>query len=65
MVPLQILLLGEPIKLAIQTSLGVVVLTGISATFGHAVSNNILFVEGIILGTGGLVGEQISKLPRW
>jgi uncharacterized membrane protein YfcA len=69
MVPLQILLLGEPIKLAIQTSLGVVVLTGISAAFGHAVSGNILFMEGIILGTGGLVGAQIStrflpKLPE-
>lgn len=66
MVPLQILLLGEPIKLAIQTSLGVIVITAISATIGHAVSGNILFIEGVILGTGGLVGAQISTrfLPK-
>jgi uncharacterized protein len=66
MVPLQILLLGEPIKLAIQTSLGVIVLTAISATIGHTVSGNILFVEGIILGTGGLLGAQFSTrfLPK-
>ncbi|MDP8932781.1 MAG: sulfite exporter TauE/SafE family protein, partial [Cyanobacteriota bacterium] len=36
MVPLQILLLGESIKTAIQTSLGVIVITAISATAGHA-----------------------------
>ncbi len=34
MVPLQILLLGESIKTAIQTSLGVIVITAISATAG-------------------------------
>lgn len=66
MVPLQILLLAEPIKLAIQTSLGVIVITAISATIGHAISGNILFLEGLILGFGGLLGAQISTrfLPR-
>lgn len=66
MVPLQILLLGEPIKLAIQTSLGVIVITAISATIGHTVSGNILFVQGMTLGIGGLVGAQISTrfLPK-
>ncbi|MFQ4144390.1 sulfite exporter TauE/SafE family protein [Chlorogloeopsis sp. ULAP02] len=66
MVPLQILLLAEPIKVAIQTSLGVIVITAISATIGHAVSQNILFLEGLILGLGGLVGAQISTrfLPK-
>ncbi len=66
MVPLQILLLGEPIKLAIQTSLGVIVMTAISASVGHALSGNILFLQGIILGIGGLVGAQISTrfLPK-
>ncbi|MEC4814107.1 MAG: sulfite exporter TauE/SafE family protein [Scytonema sp. PMC 1069.18] len=69
MVPLQMLLLGEAIKVAIQTSLGVVVITGISAAIGHAVSGNILFIEGLILGLGGLVGVQLStrflpKLPN-
>ena len=32
---LQILWLGEPIKAAIQTSLGVIILTAISACIGH------------------------------
>ena len=66
MVPLQILLLGETIKTAIQTSLGVIVITAISATAGHAARGNVLWVVGLILGTGGLLGAQISTrfLPR-
>lgn len=66
MVPLQILLLGEPIKVAIQTSLGVIIITAISAAIGHSLSGNVLFVEGIILGCGGLLGAQISTryLPK-
>jgi uncharacterized protein len=66
MVPLQILLLGEAIKVAIQTSLGVIIITAISATIGHATKGNILWMEGIILGLGGLVGAQISTrfLPK-
>lgn len=66
MVPLQILLLKEKIKTAIQTSLGVIVTTAISACVGHALQGNVLFVEGIILGVGGLLGTQISTrtLPR-
>lgn len=66
MVPLQMLLLGEPIKVAIQTSLGVIVITAISACLGHALAGNVLFLVGIILGIGGLVGAQISTryLPK-
>lgn len=66
MVPLQILLLGEAIKVAIQTSLGVIMITAISATIGHAARGNILWVEGLILGVGGLIGAQISTrfLPK-
>ncbi len=69
MVPLQILWLGEPIKAAIQTSLGVIVLTAISACIGHAMQGNVLFIEGLLLGTGGLIGAQVStrflpKLPN-
>lgn len=66
MVPLQILLLGEPIKFAIQTSLGVIIITAISASLGHAVQGNVLWIQGIILGLGGLLGAQISTrfLPR-
>ncbi len=66
LVPLQMLLLGEKIKSAIQTSLGVIVITSISACIGHASRGNILWLPGIILGTGGLIGAQISTrfLPR-
>lgn len=66
MVPLQILLLGEGIKTAVQTSLGVIVLTAIAASLGHALNGSVLFDAGLILGLGGLVGVQISTrfLPK-
>ena len=69
MVPLQMLLLGEKIKVAIQTSLGVIVITAIAATMGHALKGNVFFGVGLILGMGGLIGAQIStrylpKLPE-
>jgi uncharacterized membrane protein YfcA len=66
MVPLQMLLLGESIKIAIQTSLGVIVITAIAATAGHAIHHNVLWTVGLILGLGGLVGAQISTrfLPK-
>ncbi|MCL1475607.1 sulfite exporter TauE/SafE family protein [Argonema antarcticum] len=66
MVPLQILLLGETIKTAIQTSLGVIIITAISACAGHALRGNVLLYEGLILGFGGFLGAQISTrfLPK-
>jgi uncharacterized protein len=66
MVPLQLLLLREPIKRAIQTSLGVIVLTALSATLGHALQGNVQWLPGLILGGGGLLGAQLSTrlLPR-
>ncbi len=66
MVPLQILLLNTKIKAAIQTSLGVIVITAISATTGHAFRGNVLWITGLILGMGGLLGAQVSTrfLPK-
>lgn len=66
LVPMQILLLQEKIKAAIQISLGVIVITSISACVQHYIQGNILFIEGLILGLGGLVGAQISTrfLPK-
>lgn len=66
MVPLQILLLNTSIKTAIQTSLGVIVITAISATTGHAFRGNVLWIPGLILGMGGLLGAQVSTrfLPK-
>jgi uncharacterized membrane protein YfcA len=66
MVPLQMLLLAEPIKRAIQTSLGVIVISSISSATRHAIEGNILLAQGLILGFGGLLGAQLSTrfLPR-
>jgi hypothetical protein len=66
MVPMQILLLNTKIKTAIQTSLGVIVITAISATTGHALRGNVLWIPGLLLGMGGLLGAQISTrfLPK-
>ncbi len=66
MVPLQMLLLREPIKKAIQTSLGVIVISSISSATRHAIEGNILLAQGLILGFGGLLGAQLSTrfLPR-
>jgi uncharacterized protein len=66
MVPLQMLLLGEAIKVAIQTSLGVVVLTAVFAVAGHARNGHVLGLEGLMLGAGGLLGAQLSTrfLPK-
>ncbi|MGQ9837442.1 MAG: sulfite exporter TauE/SafE family protein [Cyanobacteriota bacterium] len=82
MVPMQILLLQETIKVAIQTSLGAIVITAIAATTSHAglsdliwnglglgngsIRQNVLWLPGLILGTGGLIGVQISTrtLPK-
>lgn len=66
MVPMQILLLDETLKQAIQTSLGVIVITAISATAGHAFHGNVLWEYGLTLGFGGLFGAQFSTrfLPK-
>ncbi|MEO0770450.1 MAG: sulfite exporter TauE/SafE family protein [Cyanobacteria bacterium J06649_4] len=66
LVPLQILLLGESIKSAVRTSLGVIVLTSVAACAGHAVNQNINWLSGLILGFGGLLGVQVSTrfLPK-
>jgi len=66
MVPMQMLLLGEAIKVAIQTSLGVIVITAIASTAGHYLNGNVVFLVGMILGGGGLIGAQVSTrfLPK-
>lgn len=66
LVPLQIWLLAESLKQAIQTSLGVIVITALSATAAHAWAGNVLPLEGLLLGLGGLLGAQFSTrfLPK-
>ena len=66
MVPLQMLLLNENIKVAIRTSLGVIVAATVSSCISYAAKGNVLFYEGIILGIGGMLGTQIGTrvLPK-
>lgn len=68
LVPLQVMFLRENIKTAIQTSLGVIVLTSLAACVGHGLGGNVLWVEGLGLGLGGAAGALVSgrylpKLP--
>ncbi len=66
MVPLQLFLLKDNIKSAIQTSLGVIVITSMAASLGQALKGNVLFSQGLLLGIGGLIGAQFSTrfLPK-
>lgn len=66
MVPFQMLWLNTEIKPAIQTSLGVIVLTSIMSCWGHAQEGNVLYLQGFVLGIGGLIGAQITTryLPK-
>ena len=66
MVPLQMLLLNENIKVAIRTSLGVIVAATISSSIVHATQGNVLFLEGLTLGIGGMLGSQLGTrvLPK-
>ncbi|MBE9043720.1 sulfite exporter TauE/SafE family protein [Pleurocapsales cyanobacterium LEGE 10410] len=66
MVPLQMLLLNEDIKVAVRTSLGVIVMATISSCVIHAVQGNVMFVQGLIVGVGGILGTQVGTrvLPK-
>lgn len=66
MVPMQMLLLKENIKIAIQTSLGVIFITSISNLLIYAQQGNIQILTGFTLGFGGLCGAQIGSyyLPK-
>jgi uncharacterized protein len=60
MVPLQMLFLKQEIKDAIRVSLGAVTLIAIWAIGRHAFSGNVLWLEGIYLGVGGVCGAQLG-----
>lgn len=66
MVPLQMLLLNEEIKIAIRTSLAVIIVTTISACLSQALQGNVLFIPGLMLSVGGISGTQIGArvLPK-
>lgn len=60
MVPLQILLLGESIKTAAPTSLGAMVAIAASGLIQHTWHRHVLWIPGICLGTGGIIGVQLG-----
>lgn len=60
MVPLQMLFLGEGIKAAVRTSLGAIVAIAISGLGQHAWNGNVLWVPGLCLGLGGILGAQLG-----
>ncbi|MEO1670911.1 MAG: sulfite exporter TauE/SafE family protein [Cyanobacteria bacterium J06631_2] len=60
MVPLQMLLLNEDIKVAVRTSLGVIVAATISSCILHMSKGNVLFIPGLILGISGMLGSQLG-----
>jgi uncharacterized protein len=66
MVPLQVLRLGEPIKSAVRTSLGAIVPIAASGLAQHTWNHNVLWIPGICLGLGGILGAQLGTrlLPR-
>ncbi|MGB3238504.1 MAG: sulfite exporter TauE/SafE family protein [Geitlerinemataceae cyanobacterium] len=65
-VPLQMLFLSIPIKPAVRNSLGAIVLIAASGLIRHAYNGNVLWIPGICLGIGGIVGAQLGTriLPK-
>jgi len=69
MVPLQKVFLAQSIKAAIVTSLGAIVLiSGVGVT-QYAIAGDILWLPGLMLGVGSLIGGQLGarllpKLPE-
>lgn len=60
MVPLQMLMLGESIKVAVRTSLGAIVAIAASGLIQHTWNGNVLIIPGICLGLGGMLGAQLG-----
>jgi uncharacterized membrane protein YfcA len=60
MVPLQMLVLKTPIKDAVRVSLGAIVAIGASSLIRHALLGNVLWIPGLCLGIGGVIGAQIG-----
>lgn len=65
-VPLQMLFLGESIKTAVRTSLGAIGAIAASGLAQHAYNHNVLWIPGLCLGMGGIIGAQVGTrlLPR-
>ena len=60
MVPLQMVWLGEPIKSAVRTSLGAIVLIAMSGLWRYGIQGNVLWGPGFTLAIGGAIGAQFG-----
>ena len=61
--PLQILWLSTPVKVAARASLAVIMLSSAAAVAGHAIlDGNIHWGTGILLGIGGIIGAPLGTL---
>ncbi len=60
MVPLQMVWLSEPIKSAVRTSLGAIVLIAMSGLWRYGIQGNVLWEPGFMLAIGGAIGAQFG-----
>jgi hypothetical protein len=60
LVPLIILFLATPRKVAHATSLGAIVALSFAGTLGFALSGQVNWVVGITIGAGGIVGGALG-----
>ncbi len=60
MVPLQMLLIAQPIQPAVTNSLGAMVAIAASGLSQHAWKGDVLWISGLFLGLGGIVGAQVG-----
>lgn len=59
-VPSQILLLQTEYEVAVQTSIGVMILSTGSAFLGHSLNGHVLLNESLILGSTGILGINLG-----
>ncbi len=60
-VPLQVLFLNVPLKVAIRISSAVIIFTIASSFIGHYFKGGVLINEGLILGLGGIIGASLGS----
>lgn len=60
MVPLQMILIGQPIQPAVVNSLGAMVAIAASGLSQHAWKGDVLWLSGWCLGLGGVLGAQVG-----
>lgn len=62
LVPLQMILIRQPLSTAVPTSLGAMVAISASGLVQHASRGNVFWIPGLCLGLGGILGAQVGSL---